>query len=363
MKAKITTSSIVTAIKEVQKVTNNAENLSFEFKKEGLSISSSASGRSIKLNVDGCEVEKPGKFTVKATVILGIMKNRKELELLMKNDNSVSFKSVGGKSSYTGEIILVPYEEVTIEPQDTNLVKLNSSSLGAVESLLGKVGIVSIYQTEVIPLHISMSSNGMEASCYDNFHLAYSSDSELKAKQSQSFSLPPDTLSVINSQAKSKGYAMSIGESVIYAYNKDFELKLPLEQSDTQSGISMAEKFMKSVKEVKPNNVISADLSNVTTILDNVVSVHEAGVPLVITLKGDTLSFKLESAYGKVVDSLKVTVKAGKDAEYKCDPDTVADLLSKLKGKEVVLKFIKNRCLFIETKDEMKYSFYSCGLL
>ncbi len=362
MKAKINTSSVVTAIKEVQKVTNNAENLSFEFKKEGLSISSSASGRSIKLNVEGCEVEKIGKFTVKATVILGIMKNRKELELLMKNENSVSFKSIGGKSSYTGEIILVPYEEVIIEPQDTNLIKLNSSSLGAVESLLNKVGIVSIYQTEVIPLHISMSSTGMEASCYDNFHLAYSSDSELKAKP-QSFSLPPDTLAVINSQAKAKGYSMSIGESVIYAYNKDFELKLPLEQSDTQSGISMAEKFMKSVKEVKPNNVISAGLEHVSTILENVVSVHEAGVPLVITLKGDILSFKLESAYGKVVDSLKVTVKAGKDAEYKCDPDTVADLLSKLKSKEVLLKFIKNRCLFIETKDEMKYSFYSCGLL
>lgn len=360
MKFSCATAGLASAINDVLKAVDKPELIYLNLS-DKLYITGTNSGKSVEVCTD-VTISKKGKIGVNASILQGILKARKEISLELVDDSKMKFGSPSSKS-YSGDFVTVPFEEIEVELKEGEgkSVSFTSEQLTLLNSTVSDVQLQQAYFTDTLPIQITLGAKGTEIMSVDQFHLAYVSDKTTTSKKESTIRLPPNTFALISSTAKNQSYKLVMGDAVVYAYNKQFKYRLPLEQAESEVGEIDIKGAIKAFMADK-QTVVEVDKEELTNILDNAMSLYEQGVPIEIKVIKGKLQFKTKTNYGQVVDALKASVEKDSGKTYKCELSILLEIVGKQKGKTLKVHF-NDKCVFFSHKNDTQFKFFSGGLL
>lgn len=361
MKVTANAKDLQDVIKDIARAVEQAPALTLEAGK-CLVVSAQNAGKSIAIKVKNSSVESKGSFSVKPEILTGILKNRKDINLELV-DNEVSFKAPSAKG-YAGKFTTLPTEKVDIESESTTL-SFDDDFITALNSIISATSINDVHLGKMnpLPLFLKISSKGLEVSCCNDSHLAYARVPTSKFKSDALLCVPAGSIPLINSIAKNSSYKLAATESSLFALNDTFKYRIPLEQFDQAISIDDAKTLLKQLKSAKVAGTITVKADSLVKSIDNLLSVYEENAPVEFLIKKEALRLRTKTSYGEVSDQLK-----GNDCKDTSDiisihPYILNDILSRIKAASVRLSVIKGKCLLLETKsDSIEYT-YSCILL
>jgi len=361
MKIVVNAKELTDIIKDITKGVEQVQSLTFEASK-GLVVTAQNAGKVIALRVKDAKISEKGLFTVKPEVLVGLLKNRKELEMELK-DACVAFKAPSSKS-YSGNFVTLPDEKISMETEATNL-NFTDEFIATLNTIVPAVSINDVHLGKMnpLPVFIKLSSKGAEFSCANDSHMAYARMSATKFKSDALMCLPAGTIPMMNSIAKNQAYKLSVTESSIFASNESFRYRVPLEQFDQAISLDDAKGLIKQLKGEKSSGCITVKTAELAKTLDNLMSVYEENVPVEFLIKEDSLRIRTKTNSGSVSDTLK-----GKDSKdmkipVNVHPQVLGDILLRAKSPTITIMVVPNKCLMIETKVDGVEYIYSCILL
>lgn len=362
MKIVTNAKELTDTIKDITRGVEQVQSLTLEATKGGLIVMAQNAGKIIALRIKDSKVEEKGAFTVKPEILLGLLKNRKELEMELK-DNTVSFK-VPSSKSYTGNFVTLPVDKIVMETEAAN-VNFSDEFVALLNLVVPAVSINDVHLGKMnpLPVFIKLSSKGAEFSCSNDSHLAYARSTSQKFKAEALMCLPAGTIPMVNSIAKNAAYKLAVTESSIFASNDTFRYRIPLEQFDQAISLDDAKGLIKQLKGEKSSGCITVKTPELAKTLDNLMSVYEENVPVEFLIKEGSLRVRTKTNYGSVSDTLKGKDSKDMKVAVNVHPQVLGDILLRIRGAAVTINVVPDKCLLLEaTVDGIEYT-YSCILL
>lgn len=361
MKIVVNAKELTDVIKDITKAVEQVQSLTFEAGKV-LVVTAQNAGKVIAIKVKDAKILEKGAFTVKPEVLIGLLKNRKELEMELR-DGSVSFKAPASKT-YSGNFVTLPDEKVSLDTEATNL-NFTDEFVAVLNTIVPAVSINDVHLGKMnpLPVFVKLSGKGAEFSCANDSHMAYGRTTAAKFKADALMCLPAGTIPMVNSIAKNAAYKLAVTESSVFASNDNFRYRIPLEQFDQAISLDDAKGLIKQMRGEKSSGCITVKAAELAKTLDNLMSVYEENVPVEFLVKEGALRIRTKTNSGSVSDSLK-----GKDAKdmknaVHVHPQVLGDVLNRIKASSVTIYVVPDKCLMMETNVDGVEYLYSCILL
>lgn len=361
MKVTLNAKELSDLIKDAQKAVDQIQFLTVEANK-GVVVTTQSTGKVIALRLSEAKVESPGVFTVKPEILTGILKNRKEIILELK-DNSVSFKAPSSKG-YAGSFVTLPVEKVAVETEQST-IDFSEEFVAALNTVVSAISLNDVHlgKTNPLPIFIRLSDKGTEFSCCDGSHFSYARTKAGKSKKDILMCLPAGTIPLVNALAKNGPYKLAVTDSSVFAANSVFRYRIPLEQFDQAITLDDAKSMLKQLRDVKVSGTILVRVADLKNTMENLMSVYEENVPVEFLVKDGALKARTKTDHGTVSDTLKGREAKDMKAPASVHPVVINDILNRLKGETVRLTVHSDKCLMLETSVENVDYVYSCILL
>ena len=347
------TDQLTQAVKTVQKVVSASGNTLAHFKvinSDTVKVSAFNKGTGVGVNVP-CRVGKEDRdktFSVEPKALLDLLANRKDISLTI-NASTISIQA----KSYQADLLTSSVEIDEVLPEDIKSkekTKLSQDAISFIsQSLLG-LDLKPMLNVETfIPVAIRLTPKGAKAICYDNWHLAYTSDTKVTGELD--VVLPYSILGLISREFGGSSFNMVITESSLFAYNKVYELALALPQQDSQNKIDPTAAF-DLVTHMRKAEVVSLDLStdDLKAVAVNMEAIFKKGEYVEFVSEGKaTCNVTLKSNTGRV--SSGVRCKASKPIKFRTGFAFLKDAIAKLPERQVTFNIIPEKMLFFKKGD------------
>jgi len=188
---------------------------------------------------------------------------------------------------------------------------------------------------------------GTEVICYDNWHLAYVADKEVKGKIE--FSLPLSSLDLLAKEFKGQKFSLLVTESTLFAFNDWFELALALPQQDSQNKLPAETAFdlAKSLRKMESTSIVLS-AEDLNALSSNVNAVYKKGENISFDVSPSSCKILLKSTHGKV--STELRCKAEGKIKFRTGYAFLQDLISKIAGSKVELKVVPEKLAFFTSR-------------
>ena len=296
----------------------------------------------IIMHVTGVVATKDGSCGFSPTILMGLIKNRKELEFSFES-NRLYFSATKGK--YKGDITTtavsrdqMPYLERMMKAKSKSGGSLSGEMLDHIRTAVKYVDLKDFYNNSQILCAIRLRKGVLEVTSHDNFHMAFYKSKYADKKASFEMAIPVTTFKLIDKFVKDEG-----GDVEFYPDDKQFKLvgssyvvSLPPLQVEDDF-YDRVPGFIKSLKN--PAVEMNFNISGIKTV-DNMFSIadEESKLALTVTDKGK-VAIKLSNDHGTVDDAFKsdnTKVNIGSKMSFMIDPRIFGDLFNKVRDREEV---------------------------
>ena len=351
MKFKVPGSALCNAILSIKKVTG-CTHITITAEDGELKVEGAEKGKAMRL-ILSAKVITEGGFTVLPDVLVGVCRNRKDVEVTMSADES---KVTVTATKYSADVMILPHEEVSVvEPEGGTELTLADAELAVLLDVCNKAQLTATYADgSALALHVNMTDKGTHVACLDRFHVASVRTRQITMDDELSLILPASTLATVASAAAGETYRILLSDTIVYADNGSFAVQLPMEQAEPNNlGLPHVKAMQDVIK--KEESVISAtvDFGELTTLLNNIFAVSEAGVPIEFVVTKGTLSCSTSTHYGSASEDIDAQVEGyekGMDAAFKFNPGLLHEVLFKNSGDSITLHFLP-KMLYIQVKN------------
>ncbi len=350
------TDQLVTSVRTLQKVAASGGNVLAHFKvvnSDTVQLSAINKGIGISLNVSARvgKEDKNKTFSVEPGALLALISGRKDVSLLI-NSSTVLVKASG----YEAELVTSTVEIEDILPSDLKTSDKTKVGQDVVEfiaqSLPGLELKPMLNIDSFMPVAVRVTAKGAKMICYDNWHLAYTSNSKVTGELD--LVVPYSALSLLTKEFGGMSFYMIATESSLYAYNKVFQLALTLPHQENQNKISPDDAFA-LVAKLKSSETVSLDLSSedLRAVALNIEAIFKKGEYVDFDVdKASGCTVTLKSTHGKVQSTLRC--KPTKSVAFRTGFAFLKDALSKLPENKVTFQVVGEQMLFF-TKGRFMY--------
>lgn len=347
---KIATKTLEEGIKAVTSVTGSTE-VQIICKGE-FSVASSNEGRYARVMLDP-KAKGKWRTRVLAGVLLEMIKRSAEVDLDMKDESTMNVKL----KNTSGQIKTMPFEELPMLDHKKGS-SIREKQQHEISDALSLVGISDIHEAVTANfVFIKMDKKGLTVSRFDEYHMAYFRNEDVKGKEKLDIVASIESFNVINQMAGKNSFKFSMSDS-IQAWNDEFELQLPLVQFEAKQSLDSVVELMGSLKANRGE--FEVDKEELFTALEKCAAVHETGKSVGVSSSGNSIELEIKTSFGQVKTKIKGKTK-GK-VSCRIDPNLVMDTLRPSKGKELRLKFTDNLA-FCHVSDEARKSSYAFVLV
>lgn len=292
------------------------------------------------------EVTKEIEFGININILQGVCAKREMLDFSIK-DSKLIVKAQKGK--YTSELSTVPYEKISIDKQDKDIIQFDDKLKKIMLDAISKISLESIHDDSSMISMIRVNNSYFNMVIADKYHAAW-----YKCKLRNSSDLELDfPLSYVNviKELDDNNLNISSDNNLLYIWNKNYTVSLPhVAQTDniTYDGI------VNKIKEMKEfDNQIEVEVNKLSTILDNLMSIHEEGVSIKAKIIKDKLYLENTTSFGKIADAIVGNVIKSNKKTINVEIHNVSDII-RLINKKVKISFFKDRLCVFEPIEEKK---------
>ena len=287
----------------------------------------------VRIALHEVKADVDGAFGFKQEDLVGLIKNRNDL-VFSFNGQVCEFKQV--KGSYKGNIVVNPITSDQSSSCDAFLsgkakadVVMPADLLSLVKSGLAATNIKDVYQNTTLLSYITLDKKGnLEVSSFDSQHFGlFQLGSGIKGLEFKA-AVPASHFSLIDQIAAGQDSKFTVSGGSLRVEGKGFTIVLPSTQAD-DAAYTMVASFVTSLD--KPSHTCNLDLSQLTTITDNLCTLYNANTSFVFAAKesSSNLSVSFTTPSGTASDMMKVTTaKTAKAFKASVDPRLFKDVLS-----------------------------------
>jgi len=304
----------------------------------------------ICLKVSNVEVDGNGSIGFVPTILLGLIKNRKELSFEF-DSGVLSISAVQGKYNARMNTMAVTDDHT---PHIDRMLRAKSKGEGSsmsgtlLEEIRKGVKLADLkdyYNDEQILCAIRVKSGMLDVSSHDNFHMAYYK-AKVPSKDTFELAIPVTTFKLLDRFITDEGE-----DADFFLDSKHFRIvgatymvSLPPVQVD-EDYFDRVPGYVKSLKnpmvELKFEGSAIQTVDNMFTISDD-----DTRLSLSVSDKGN-VGISLSTDNGKISDGFKsksVKIDGAKKVDFMIDPRIFADLFSKVRDrKEVPMRLFSKR--------------------
>jgi len=263
--------------------------------------------RKFALYLSDCEVKKRGSVTVDPVVLSTALTGKGVVSLISnpssKNaSNTLKVKSLKGR--YSGALTLLPPTKVEISIADSRT--LGGELKKTLFEMLPRVSLTSQFVEGDMLAHIRMDKKGITVGCFDHYHGALSVNTEGSAVDSAfEFKLPLHYVEILRG-LPSDNLKLSIDSSSVTVFCREYELRLPLVQTEARS-LDELEQLLSIMGDEKASFECSRDALVVA--LKGQTAVYESSTSTVLHVGKSGITVETKSSYGNIREGIKVTTK------------------------------------------------------
>lgn len=291
--------------------------------------------------IEGVKTSGDGSFAFTSKTLLGLIKNRAELEFKF-DKGRLHFAAIKGK--YSGDIaaIATPPEAVILVNKSLKIEKQKTTTvtgdlLKVLREALKSCNLTNLFEVgDPINCQIRAKDGILDVSAYDNVHVAYFK-SKIDSKANFKMSLPINMFNLIDRFTSTEGEQVEfiLGSKAFVAFGDSYIISLPPVQVE-DAVYEMAINYIKMLKDPVAELVFKED--GIKTV-DNMFTIADESSKLALTIsnKGKA-QISLSNDSGTIVDEFKTDAKVkGKSDKLTAmiDPRVFGDLFGKCSGKEV----------------------------
>jgi hypothetical protein len=292
-----------------------------------------------------CEVKGKSFFAIGTEALRDATKGHQELSMVY-DKTMLNIKS-GRYSASLTTVDAIAMEEEKEEKGDS--WKLTVEQAQWLKSAVQQVALKPTANiTAFMPVSVKLSDKGAFVACYDNQHMAFINDKEIKGELD--VTLPIETLNAVLDTFNKTAFKMTVTPAALLVKNKivDVTLSLPATEDDAQIGtdavIGKAREALKA-----DGKQIEVAKTDVTAFLDNAraVATKERSEILVSTDAGK-LNLVVKTTNGTSKSTIKAGVKTKQN--FAVDYDFFSEAISKC-SESVVFKVVENAFLTFQLKN------------
>lgn len=299
--------------------------------------------------IDGVKTTGDGSFAFTAKTLLGLIKNRSELEFKFEKGR-LYFSATKGK--YSGDIaatatppeaVILVNKSLKIEKQKTTTV--TGDLLKVLREALKNCNLTNLFEIgDPINCQIRAKDGVLDVSAYDNVHIAYFK-SKIDSKANFKMSLPINMFNLIDRFTSTEGEQVEfiLGGKAFVAFGDSYIISLPPVQVE-DSVYEMAINYIKQLKNPTAELVFKEEgiktVDNMFTIAD-----ETSRLALTVSSKGKA-QISLSNDAGKIVNEFKTESKINAKVDKLTaliDPRVFGDLFSKCSSKEVPMQMFQSK--------------------
>lgn len=360
-KMEVASDELISAIKDIKTITGT-DKVSLLEHKGMLHVSGSNEGKTLIRMLCNARVDTGFRLSANESVLLGILRAKKVFEFT-KSRKDATIKFIALKSKYSGTFAAMPYQDFAVKLESSaDKIELTVEAQRCVDTIIKTIRIADVYGGSQLSLHLHIKKNSILGMCFDDLHIAYVLAQVKTGIKDAVLALPMESLDLINKQANSKDYAIEVHDSVLRAFNKDFDIHLPLVQNKTTKKQKLAQEMMESLATTKfaGSVIVSAELLD--RALANSLSVYDNGHPLKLSITDKGLGSFIETNFGSVKDFIKGEKAKPHKNEFSVDPTVLRDVTSLVPAKQAVKIGFTDRFLSV-TFDHKKFNYaFMCSL-
>lgn len=299
--------------------------------------------------------EGEGLFGIEPPSLVGIIKGRTQMEFDF-NGRELSFKLVKGK--YNGSINTLTIQDEQLSHMRANFAAgkgdtsntLSRDLLVTLREGMTATAIKDVYAGRELASHIVLDQRSVTISAFDTHHFAlYQKKLRNSGFDNLRVVLPVNHFNIIDKMidASDKDSRFVLRAESVRVDGANFLLVLPAIQTE-DANFDMVAKFIQAQGNME--NRFKYKAENLTTLVDNLYTLHAVNANFEITSSNKGLQFAFTTANGSARDSLKVETLSSKGEEkVKVDPALLKDLISLSKSqKDTTLSFRRGKTLRIE---------------
>lgn len=349
------TDILTQAIKTIQKVVAGTGNTLVSFQvlnSDTVKVSSFNKGTGIGINVP-CRIGKEDKdkcFSVEPVALLSLLANRKDISLTIKS-STILIKA----NAYEAELLTTSVDIDEVLPEDLKSkekTKLSQDAIAFISQALLGLDLKPMLNVDTfMPVAIRITDKGAKAICYDNFHLAFTSDR--KVTGDLDVVLPYSTLTLLSREFGGSSFSLVVTESSLYAYNKTYEMAIVLPQQDSQNKIPKDAAFQ-IITDMKKMDTVVVTLAtdDLKTLATNMEAIFKKGEYVEFSAEKSSVKATLKSNHGKVSSQLRGS--STQKIKFQTGFAFIKDAISKLPDTKVEFHLVPNKMLFF-TKNSFTY--------
>lgn len=334
---------IVEALQSITRVTGT-DVVSIRLHKRVLKFSGSRASQHMTVFVP---FEDTGSWavTVPKAALDSALKGRKNIEIAVVN-NRLHLSDARFKAEYATE----PYNDVP-EKTSANALDIGEDAQIALQRALSTGSLAPIFEADTT-FCAELSSEGCRFLCYDNLHFALVECGPVE--RNLSLVLPTRSFQTVVDTARGSAHSWSVTESAICAWNKHWEIVLPLIQGENLRTVADASAIVADFGEGTLRTGIR-ELYDAVVLAQSAV---EAGGTLRLSARGRELRILGQSSNGKTSQVIECKLTGAWDDAW-IDPKTLLSMLARAPGEVLDLGIHESKFLFIKAEDESSTATYA----
>lgn len=358
--------SMSTVLSVIGKLTG-ADHANIEVVGQDILCSATGNNKSVRMTVEGDVTDAGEGFGFNIFTVSQLFKGRKKFEMRV-TDNKVQFRSAteGSKTTaagkFAGDFQPLPFENIdVVSDDDVTLISVNSREQQALQESVDAVRLNNLFNNEPLNLFVRQSKDGLFATVFDDYHVAFSHDPSVQSKKNMDFSLPLplfDTIALVSGGAD---YTIKAGPAYVNASGVGFELSLPTLQVRDNQNFDMAQGLATNVKDLPKVPSLTIAKQTLSQILDSMAGLNTGTSFITIGAgrKGKT-QFSITSSFGSAKEELDLDVKCwDNDTSFNINPSLVGDILAAHQGPQVTLYFRPKMLMIIDESAKRKVTYSS----
>lgn len=294
------------------------------------------------MRVDGVETDADSSFGFIPKTVLGLIKNRKEMEFLY-DGSRLTFKAVKGR--YKADIVTLeitdtqlPYLNAKMKAKKSAEQFLDSATLEKIRVGVALADIKNVYNKDDKPLcHIKLSKRVLKIGSFDNHHFVQYT-TRVDSADNFKLSISTDAFRLVDkfiAEEKDTNAEFSIRSNSFEVRGDNYIISLPPIQVE-DNAFDTIDIYVKGLKP--PIGKLKFNSSGIDTI-NNMFTLAKEDSRLTMAAYNETqkVSISLNTEEGNVSDAFKssvVELDGVSKFEFKVNPSIFADLFGKINRKK-----------------------------
>lgn len=296
--------------------------------------------------VEGVKTSADGSFAFSPKTLLGLIKNRSDIEFTY-DKGRLSFSAVKGKYSANIETSITPPEAMILVNNHLKNEKRKSTTvtgdlLETLRKAIKVCSLANLYNTDPVNSLIRASKGVLEVSAFDNSHLAYYR-AKVSSEATFKMALPVAMFNLIDRFVASEGEDVEfvMNGKQFMVFGKTYIVTLPPVQAE-DAQYDLTPNYIKALKKPVAELVFMPD--GIKTV-DNMFTIADENSKLILNVSGKgKVGISLTNESGSISDEFKttatVTTKKGTFTAM-IDPRVFGDLFGKCTQSEIPMKMFQ----------------------